>query len=451
MIIWAGIIPGFYVDTGGRYDPSTDTWSPTSTGTGTPFARSDHTAVWNGTEMIVWGGRVGASYLDTGGRYNPSTDTWSPTSTGTGTPSGRVGHTAVWTGTEVIIWGGIIGGVHLASGGRYDPSSDTWLATSTGAGDPSARSDHSAVWTGTEMIVWGGLVPGFYTDTGGRYDPSSDAWAATSTGAGTPSPRGDHSAVWTGTEMIVWGGRFNSGGRYNPSTDTWSPTSTGAGVPVARYNHSVAWTGMEMIVWGGNPGLSSGGAYCASACPFPTMSYLDADGDGYGNPAFPALTCNGSIPSGYVASNTDCNDVSANVHPEALELCNGLDDDCDTAVDDGIVPPTGAAMLAASQSGPSIELVWDSVFDATRYDVVKGSLSLLAISHGNYAVATTGCLGNNIQATSVSDAETPNLADGFWYVMRPVNCRGAASYDGPMPPQQASRDSGIAASGAGCP
>ena len=57
--------------------------------------------------MIVWGGRDGGSnsYLNTGGRYNPGTDSWTATSTN-GAPAGRYWHTAVWTGSEMIVWGG---------------------------------------------------------------------------------------------------------------------------------------------------------------------------------------------------------------------------------------------------------------------------------------------------------------------------------------------------------
>jgi N-acetylneuraminic acid mutarotase len=99
--------------------------------------------------MIVWGG-TGA--LITGGRYNPSTDTWTATSI-TGAPTYRELHTAVWTGTEMIVWGGI-GGDWLNTGGKYNPSTDSWTATST-TNAPARRDAHTAVWTGTEMIVWG--------------------------------------------------------------------------------------------------------------------------------------------------------------------------------------------------------------------------------------------------------------------------------------------------------
>ena len=54
--------------------------------------------------MIVWGG-ITAQRFNTGGRYNPITDSWVATST-TGAPEGAY-HTAVWTGSEMIIWGGL--------------------------------------------------------------------------------------------------------------------------------------------------------------------------------------------------------------------------------------------------------------------------------------------------------------------------------------------------------
>ena len=93
-----------YVNTGGSYDPSTDTWASTSTA-GAPSARDYHTAVWTGSEMVVWGGSdLPAGYLNTGGRYDPSTDTWASTSTA-GAPAARQEHTAVWTGSEMVVWG----------------------------------------------------------------------------------------------------------------------------------------------------------------------------------------------------------------------------------------------------------------------------------------------------------------------------------------------------------
>src|SRR6266513_5868761 len=89
-----------------------DTWSPTSTANA-PAGRGDHTTVWTGSEMIVWGGIVCSASncggSNTGGKYDPTTDTWTPTST-TNAPAGRGDHTAIWTGTQMIVWGGYITG-----------------------------------------------------------------------------------------------------------------------------------------------------------------------------------------------------------------------------------------------------------------------------------------------------------------------------------------------------
>lgn len=66
----------------------------------------------------------------------------------------------------------------------------------------------------------------------------------------------------------------------------------------------------------------------------PTATYYqDSDGDGYGNVAAQRTAC--ARPSGYSVLPTDCNDGNASVNPAASEICNGIDDDCDIALDEG--------------------------------------------------------------------------------------------------------------------
>ncbi len=60
--------------------------------------------------------------------------------------------------------------------------------------------------------------------------------------------------------------------------------------------------------------------------------YADSDGDGYGDADQTSQAC--EAPKGFVDDDSDCDDSDPGVHPEALEICNGLDDDCDGLVDD---------------------------------------------------------------------------------------------------------------------
>ncbi|MEM1418513.1 MAG: MopE-related protein, partial [Myxococcota bacterium] len=65
----------------------------------------------------------------------------------------------------------------------------------------------------------------------------------------------------------------------------------------------------------------------ASATPF----FADDDGDGFGDPARPLAGCG---PAGAAPNPDDCDDTLATISPDGVEDCNGVDDDCDLAVDE---------------------------------------------------------------------------------------------------------------------
>ena len=63
--------------------------------------------------------------------------------------------------------------------------------------------------------------------------------------------------------------------------------------------------------------------------------YSDTDYDGYGNPN--NITGGCSVSAGYVLNNLDCNDRNFSIKPNATEICNNADDDCDGQTDEGVV------------------------------------------------------------------------------------------------------------------
>jgi hypothetical protein len=478
MIVWGGG-DGSALNTGGCYNPSIDSWTATSTGSGCPSARLAHTATWTGAEMIVWGGWTGSSpYYNTGGRYNPSTDIWVATSTGTNCPTLTAQHTAVWTGSEMIVWncghGGrynpksdswlptstgtncppncishiaawtgtvmiIWGGGPNKNGGRYNPSTDSWLPVTTGT-YPRGRYGGSAVWTGSKMIIWGGedaegSWPQTLLNTGGKYTPTSNNWTDTSTYANCPSGRAYHTAVWTEREMIVWGGQIsrsspyvtNTGGRYNPSTNTWLPTSTGTNCPSIRNYHTAVWTGEKMIIWGGSD--STGGIYFTPYSPSFSANNSATDiggcaddsgvlvewsnpswGDGgSGTRTFDVLRNGSVIASGLSSSTlsytdtTGVNGVSYSFQVRATNGCGSSTTTTGASAADFINPSpsisgdtTGCSTSGASLStGSFTTYQWN--FEGVA---IPGATSQghQAMESGNYSVTVTnagGCSGTS--------------------------------------------------------
>ena len=212
MIIWGGDISfGGQVNTGGIYDPVTDSWVPTSTNNA-PNAGYKHTAVWTGDRMIVWGG-----YENTGGVYDPATDSWEPTSTNNAPELDYSYCSAVWTGDRMIVWSA---NSRFSLGGSYDPASDSWSAISTvnaPVGGGGADYYPRAVWADGEMIVCAAGSDAY--NNMGRYDPLTDSWKS------FQGYLNDNSTmVWTGTEILVFGGRPDDGStmwRYIPLQENY--------------------------------------------------------------------------------------------------------------------------------------------------------------------------------------------------------------------------------------
>jgi hypothetical protein len=60
--------------------------------------------------------------------------------------------------------------------------------------------------------------------------------------------------------------------------------------------------------------------------------YSDGDIDGYGDNSVTMMAC--TQPIGYVSDGSDCNDSDTTISPGATEVCDSIDNDCDTVIDD---------------------------------------------------------------------------------------------------------------------
>ncbi|MFA5828867.1 MAG: MopE-related protein, partial [Candidatus Shapirobacteria bacterium] len=79
-----------------------------------------------------------------------------------------------------------------------------------------------------------------------------------------------------------------------------------------------------------------------------TTFYQDLDADRYGNSLINTQSC--IAPVGYVSDPTDCNDLDAATHPGAIEICDGIDNDCDQQTDEDCGSICGNAIIETGET-----------------------------------------------------------------------------------------------------
>ncbi len=122
-----------------------------------------------------------------------------------------------------------------------------------------------------------------------------------------------------------------------------------------------------------------------------TAYYVDADADGFGNPATRLDAC--AMPSGYATDNTDCDDARASSNPAATEYCNSFDDDCDGTVD---------------EADAADAVTWYNDADRDGYgDASSATVSCTAPS--GYITENTDCL----DTSAVSYPGATEICDGL--------------------------------------
>lgn len=136
-------------------------------------------------------------------------------------------------------------------------------------------------------------------------------------------------------------------GCTNPLADNYNPTATtdngscvisGCTNPLAsNYNPLANNDNGSCIILGCTNPLACNFNPIANqnngSCILPVTYYQDFDGDSYGNASVTISSC--SPVAGYVLNSTDCNDSNNAVRPGATELCDGIDNNCNTVIDEG--------------------------------------------------------------------------------------------------------------------
>ncbi|MFM1772590.1 MAG: hypothetical protein RLZZ71_1732 [Bacteroidota bacterium] len=131
----------------------------------------------------------------------------------------------------------------------------------------------------------------------------------------------------------------------------------------------------------------------------PSTWYADADGDGYGVATSTLSYC--TQPYGYAANSNDCNDAVASINPGATEICNTLDDDCDSSTDEGIALNTYYTDADGDGFGAGLGTVTCSVLSAP------------------YVTNNTDCDDSNIAVNTAATELCTNAIDD--------NCNGTVN------------------------
>ncbi len=153
--------------------------------------------------------------------------------------------------------------------------------------------------------------------------------------------------------------------------------------------------------------------------------YADGDGDGYGGSGSTTRAC--TQPSGFAATDTDCDDGDAAINPGATEACNGYDDDCDGLVDD-------------DDSGVSGTTTWYIDYDADSYGSSAYTLARCLQPTG-YVAGSTDCddrdaavnpaateICNGVDDDCNGDVDEDSAADAItWYADNDGDGYGASS------------------------
>jgi len=132
--------------------------------------------------------------------------------------------------------------------------------------------------------------------------------------------------------------------------------------------------------------------------------FLDYDGDGFGGSAYTTQSC--EQPPGHAFTDWDCDDHDATVHIDAVEVCDGIDNNCSGLIDD-----------ADSQLDTSTHTTWYADNDADGF--------------GDPATSTPSCAqpsGHVADGTDCDDTDAAVNPTNLWHLDYDGDGYGATAY-----------------------
>jgi hypothetical protein len=150
-----------------------------------------------------------------------------------------------------------------------------------------------------------------------------------------------------------------------------------------------------------------------------TVFYLDADSDKYPANNTQVKLC-GATNAGYVAMASalavDCTggsgDSSAAVHPGATEVCDGIDNNCNNAIDDGL--PLGGSILQVGDTTHSRRfpaIAWAP--EKSLYGIVYRDNDEAAVAVGQYFVTYNQAGTPQLTPANMADVDWDNYTVGL--------------------------------------
>jgi hypothetical protein len=140
----------------------------------------------------------------------------------------------------------------------------------------------------------------------------------------------------------------------------------------------------------------------------------------------------GHSPQFYVRSSRKIEDLLAKGGTTFVDIWNSF----------GPRDPRGGLDLVVHPDA----LSWGVLGDSVLYDVVRGDLTTLRETHGDFGASTTECVVDDGADPAVDYAPDPQAGEGFWFLLRAKRGAIVGTWDTLQQSQVGSRDPGISAS-----